>query len=390
MSSYKHIEDYYIDVYDKIFMEIESVDQQATQNFYSLMHQGKPLTERQASFCVKLLKKYRKIIKLHGLDSELIDDPIWKKPFRILDSTKHISICQDDDEIYLCLKHPFIFKEKFEQEVLNSEKVYDSIWNDDKKERYYPIYKCNLILVRDFAEKYQFSLSEEFLDVVASAEQIWNDQEFYEPLCEIIENRVELKNYDESALAFFQENKTDDLVKDIFLAKKLGYRLSDEFKKQDIVYKVASTHSNFFHIEKIEKIFELHKKIGGKLTVLVDEEKAKLKNFIDSALFHGYSRDEVKVGFRESNNSNSTSEFNAWIKEQGLGGDLKSAKILIFKTKPPKWLMKAESDVSIILINGAFAPSSEITQRWIENHHCVIFLDDVPPSTKRENVCVHL
>lgn len=390
MTSYRYIEDFYIDAYDKIYLEIDSADQQSTQNFYGLLIGSRALTEKQGFFLVKLLKKYRKLIRSRGLDSDLIDNPVWKNEFRILDPTKHISLKENENAMYLCLKHPYAFKEKFEKEVLNSSRLNESIWNEDLKERFYPLHNCNLILTRDFAEKYQFTMSDDFLDAVATAEEILNDQESYEPSCEIVDSAVILKNSDESAEDFFQKNKINDIEKDLFLAKKLGYRLSNDFYRKDSLYKIASTSSNFFHSEKIETIFEIHKKIGGKLVVLVDDEKIKLKKFIDSTFSHGYSSNDVKVGFRESNNSDISAGFNTWVKENGLGGDMKSASILIFKTKPPKWLMKDELDVNIILINGALTPSSEITQRWIENHHCVIFLDDIPPSTKRENICVRL
>lgn len=390
MTSYRYIEDFYIDAYDKIFLEIDPADQSFTQNFYSLIISSRSLTEKQGIFLLRILKKYKKIIQLYGLEVDIIDNPIWKNQFRVLDPTKHISLKEEENTVYLCLKHPFAFKEKFEKEVLNSNSSYDSVWNDELKERYYPLYKCNLILTKDFADKYQFTVSNDFLDAVAIFEEVLNNQESYEPICEIEGDRVILKNSIESAEEFFQKNKTGDLEKDIFLAKKLGYRLSDNFYQKNAIHKIAATATNFFHSEKIEKVLDVHKKIGGKIVILVNEQKSKLKDLIDSIFAYGYSSDDVKVGFRESNDSDTSTEFNTWIKHHGLGGDLKSASILIFKTKPPKWLMKDEIDVNIILINGSLAPSSEIAQRWIDNHHCVVFLDEIAPSIKKENICVRL
>ena len=136
--------------------------------------------------------------------------------------------------------------------------------------------------------------------------------------------------------------------------------------------------------------FKLHRDIGGKVCVILGNKIDDIKEFIQLSLSTGLTTDDVKICFRESNDDPDGVEFNQWIKESNLGGDLKNAKFLIFKSKLPKWLITQENDINIILIRNTIPPSSEVTQRWIGNHHCVIYSDVATPTVKKEQFSVEL
>lgn len=390
MSNYEYVEDLYIEIYVQLIALVEPADSNPLTSFYFLIMDGKSLTEKQGFFLLKLLKKYRLVISSLGLDSELIDLPVWKNEFRQLDQTKHISISVLDEVLYLTLKHPFAFKEKFEKEVCDSKTSSRSIWNDQEKQRHYPLYDLNLVLVRDFAEKHGFSVSKEFVEAVDYTEQIWEDHKNYEPYCIIDKDQILLKNSLPSSDSFFAEHQNFNINHDLMLAKKMGFRLVESQDRNRYLTKICQTDNNIFYLKELHKFFDLKKEIPGKVCVILGNEIDDVKEFVETAFFYGHNNSAVKICFREPNDNAEGSKFNRWIKENGLGGDLKTAEFLIFKSKLPKWLIAEENDINIILIRSTIPPSSEVSQRWINNHHCVIYSDITTPSVRKEQFSVEL
>ena len=131
--------------------------------------------------------------------------------------------------------------------------------------------------------------------------------------------------------------------------------------------------------------------ITGIVCVIIDDNadsKVWIEKFINTANSNDVSSDEMRVCFRARNDEDP--EFNNWIKNNNLGGPINTARLLIFKNKPPKWLFKDKIDVKIIIVNKPFPPSSLTTQAWISNHSCVIYLDKLRPSITKEKNIVEL
>jgi deoxyxylulose-5-phosphate synthase len=67
------------------------------------------------------------------------------------------------------------------------------------------------------------SLDESFLELVDIVSEIWNQQDNIIPYSEIVNNEIKLINTTEDSLEFFQTHKSNQLHKDLFLAKSMGY-----------------------------------------------------------------------------------------------------------------------------------------------------------------------
>jgi hypothetical protein len=119
-----------------------------------------------------------------------------------------------------------------------------------------------------------------------------------------------------------------------------------------------------------------------------DDEQQWIDEFANEAVMHGFIKDSIKVCFRHSNSDKP--EFNNWVKDSGFGGKTEQGKFLLFKEKPPKWLLESNNDVTIIVLTGPFLPSSSISQAWINQHHCVIFLGKILPSLIMDKEIVKL
>lgn len=390
----KYIEDIFVDFFNSLTgrsHRMHHADLEACYNFVDIASIGGDFTSSQGSYVLRLLAKYEDLALSNGLDyREDIKTAVWKRPFRTLDLSKKIYVEKDDQgKINVCLKHPFALKEVFEKEVLNKLRKERSTWNSDDKVRKYSIYDLNLMLVHDFAVRHKFEIDDTFEQCLSDVEQVWQDADSVTPLCSIENNQVTLINATESAVNYFNSYKTGSINDDLLIAKALGYRLTNT--PNSLIENIAANSATQFWPGQNEKFFDIYKSITGKIVLLVSDDrdlKTWLVNFIETAKDNGVDDSEFRVCFRASNNDDPG--FNSWIKNNGYGGSLDDAKLLIFKNKPPKWLFKDGLDVKIIVVNKPFPPSSAISQSWINNHSCVLYLGSIRPSVNKDTNIVNL
>ena len=113
-----------------------------------------------------------------------------------------------------------------------------------------------------------------------------------------------------------------------------------------------------------------------------------LQNFVADAEKSGVSREEIKVCFRD--NKESTTGLNDWIKIAGVGGKVETGRILIFESKPAKWLFKSSNDVTLLVTNNIFPPTNTMARDWFMCHPCVIYLGDTKPTETKGQKIVEL
>ena len=394
MAAHEYFEDIFTEFYTSVITTsfLNNQDVVVLTNFFNLIADNKSLTQAQAKYVIKLMEKYKNHFSTRHINLNLrLQNAAWKNPFRNLDMTKTIFVEKDtDDKLWLCLKHPYSLKEVFEKEVLKNNRDDRSRWDPDEKIRKYSIYDLNLVLVNEFAINHGFTIDESFNDALADVEQIWNDAEYYAPVCKIIDDKVILQNAPDSAKYYFDSKKINEIDHDLMLAKRMGYVLYDKVDKKNLIHKVASQNTNYFWTNEFSKFFNLYKSVKGKVILIVSEDnnfKHWLESFVITAINNGVDKEEIKVCFRSRNDEDP--KFNEWIKTSGLGGDLTNSRLLIFK-KPAKWLIKEEEDVSIIVVNKSFPPMSNMSQTWIDNHYCVLYLSDMKPAVQKDRNIVDL
>lgn len=383
----KYVEEIFLEFYNVVGSFLSGQDIVACDNFFNIITSSKEFTEQQSRYLLKILDKYKIYAQKMGLDyTQDLEVPIWSRPFRILDLTRKVYAEVDSDgKIFVCLKHPYSYKELFEKEVLKKSKGESSVWDSDQKVRKYNVYDLNLILLNEFCQKYKFEISETFSKILSVVEQIWQDADQLIPRAEIKGNDIIFHNASESAVTYYESNKTTNFYNNLLLVKSLGFEV-DSFNSE-IINNIICSPTNHFWLADVKKFFDLYKKIDGKIAVLVSDDsevKKWLETFVETARSCGINDKEIKICFRARNNEDPI--FNKWIKDNGYGGDLESGRILIFKNRPPKWLFKDDTDVKIVLINKPFPTSSALAQAWINNHSCVIFLGDLKPSQRNKNV----
>jgi len=395
MAQNLYVEEVYLDFYNRVvdLWNMPPQDYRIMTDFREKIINDESLTQNQGNFLLKLMSKYRDTALTKGLDiSWVLDDPKWKKDFRVIDYSKRVFVEKDSDGIvWVCLKFPYAFKDVFERETELVDREYNQ-WDSDRKIRRLDLYKCNLIKLQEFVIENGFEIEKSFFDAVAEAEEIWNQQDEIIPY--IFSNGKDLEpvNIREEVKEFWHSNLSGSYEKDLFLSKSMS--LPVKFSKLDLsdVERMAATNHTDFWIKNHNKFFDLYKSIGGVFCVLLDRNTQDLVSWLESFVkksdFAGISRSDIKVCFRESETK--SSRLNKWIKDNHVGGAVKDGKILIFLHKPPKWLFKDGIDVKIIATNSFTPIADPLAQAWVSAHYCVCYLGDIKPTKFRNKKIVEL
>jgi hypothetical protein len=387
MVPYQYTEDIFLEFYNLMVRHgfaLTGQDQSATYNFYSLISNGSLLTQSQAGLIVKILKKHKVIAQKYNFDySDQIENPVWKNEFRILDLTKKIFVEKDETgELLIFLKFPFSMKETFDREFSTEKDHFrHSKWNQEKKLREVKFSEINVVALYEFLQKHNFEIDDSFLEAVELVEEIWANQEDFVPHSTIFENQLVLINSNEYADAYFEKNSTGDIYHDMLLAKAMQFPLKLVSKSQEIVEKIASSNNNIFWIDSNEKLFDVYKKIDGKISIVLDRASNKeqwLETFIKDSEKCQISRSDIRICFRESKESNTG--LNQWIKDNDLGRPVEDGKIFIFEHKPAKWLFKNNIDVKIVVTNNLYINPNTYVNDWMTSHPCVIYLGEIKPT----------
>jgi hypothetical protein len=158
-----------------------------------------------------------------------------------------------------------------------------------------------------------------------------------------------------------------------------------------MIEKIAASDSNSFWIKNNTEFLNLCNSITGRICIILDRTSNMLDwltQFINDADAVGVDRNEIKVCFRDSKEQNTG--INEWIKANGVGGKVESGRLLIFESKPAKWLFKEQNCVTMLVTNNLYPTTNQTTRDWLESHPLVIYLGDIKPSLQRGQTIVEL
>ena len=372
-------------------ISIQGQDFSPISSFHEKIINGSELTKNQANFLIKLLEKYKTMSAMAGFDYRpQLQDIKWRREFRVLDLSKKIYVELRENKLEICLKFPYQLKKEFEDEVASRDALHvHGLWDPDAKVRRLDFYHYNLIALYEFACKHNFEIDDTFMNVLSDVEEIWQNSEDAIPYSEFGTYGVQLKNASDETAEWWQSNKAGSTDKDLLLAKSMGFLYQE--KPRNLVEKIAASQENSFWMKTNQEFFQLAKSFSGRICVLLDRSSATLpwlQNFVADAEKSGVSREEIKVCFRD--NKESTTGLNDWIKIAGVGGKVETGRILIFESKPAKWLFKASNDVTLVVTNNIFPPTNTMARDWFMCHPCVIYLGDTRPTETKGQKIVEL
>jgi len=367
-------------------------DRSAAYSFYTTIINNGDLTQNQGNYILKILYKYRNVVKPHMEYETELENPNWKKPFRVIDNTKSIWIEEDNDKaLWVCLKFPYQFKDTFDVEFKGWQDFYGSksVWDRERKLRKLYLYDFNIIQMVEFCKKHDFEIMDSAIEAVSAVEEIWNNQEQYLKTSLIENGSVILQNSVEESSKYFLANKTNNINSDLLLAKSLGHLYLG--KTNNYWKKIASNKTNIFHCKDINTFLKICYEANGKIVILLDKTDESIEWIkalawnIDS---QGYDKSDFRVCFRTSNQTNP--EFNDWVNKNGFGGKIDTAKFLIFREKPAKWLFKDEKDVIIVASNDLLPGLNASAKSMLKSHPCVIYINEYKPVRQHGETIIEL
>jgi hypothetical protein len=396
MSQSVYIEDVFVEFYSHLLFSTVNVDAQDAEpieNFYQLCQNNRPLTEKQANFIIRLLKKYKSKVSTAKFDyTTQLETIKFKNPFRVIDSSRRVYIIQEEKGVsFLCLQFPYSFKETFDKEFGSFYQNFIFAWDEKRYVRKAELFKVNFLQIYSFVTEYGFDIDESFQKLIFDLEHALENQENIIPYSSIEQGTVNLKLASDSVLENFNKNKPTDINEQMFLAKTMGYPVRLLKKPGNFIEKISSTSSNTFWLKEISDIFEIYKTLKLKIAVIVDRAQDSiswLSEFIEKSEISGVAREKIKVCFRDSK-INDTG-LNQWIKDNSVGGKLDGGDILIFQHSPPKWLFKEENYAKIVVTTMITPSTSQITSDYLDTHPCVIYLSGIRPTLKGKKQIVEL
>ena len=394
MISSEFAEDLFVEFYKLVAQQVISIQGQdfsPISSFHEKIINDGELTKNQANFLIKLLEKYKTMSAMAGFDYRpQLQDIKWRRGFRVLDLSKSIYVELRENKLEICLRFPYQLKKEFEDEIERRETLHaHSFWDGQDQVRRLDFYHYNLIALYEFACKHNFEIDDSFMIALGDVEEIWQNQDDILPSCDLCADWVTLFNTSEETQAWWRDNKTDCYESDLLLAKSMGYPYAG--KPHTTIEKIAASQENSFWIKSNQEFFQLAKSFSGKTCVLLDRSSATLpwlQSFVADAEKSGVSLEEIKVCFRD--NKESTTGLNDWIKIAGVGGKVETGRILIFESKPAKWLFKADNDVTLVVTNNIFPPTNTMARDWFMCHPCVIYLGDTRPTETKGQKIVEL
>lgn len=397
MSTVTHTEDAFLSFYHQIYtgiVPIDSRDHSAVLNFYNIISVGDALTENQAKFIVKLLKKYQKYWNTLPEDiTHVVENPQWRQEFRKIDLTKEIFVEVEDNVPWICLKFPYMLKESFEKEIIHDSEGFlrffgdDQYWDKERRLRKLNLHNYNILHIYDFVQRNGFKIHESFIEAINLVEDIWNNEETITKKSKISNGKIVLINADEEILDFF-EKKKKNFESDLLLAKSMGFFFDK--KPKSVIEKIAASEETWFWHNNLKNLMTVLATIDGKIVFLLDRSSdfktwlLKFKLLLDEI----NNQHAVRICFRL--NSSEDTEFNTWVKENGFGGKVDEGKFLIFLQKPNKWLFNQTDDVKVVVTNSIYPPNDQIAMYFLQSHPCVIFAGDVKPTDPKGRKIVSL
>ena len=367
-------------------------DLSAAASFYNTILDGNDITEKQGAYILKLLTKYRNTCAPFYDYRDLLENPTWKKPFRIVDNRKIVWIEKDDQGAYwICLKFPFQFKEVFDEEIGKSDQYLNgtNVWDKINRVRKLYFYDFNLVNMLEFCKKYDFEIRDSAVEALSVVEEVWNNQDDYLRSSYLLDGNVKLHNAVEETIEYFDNSKTGDKNSDIVLAKSLGHLYTGKINTS--WEKIAANKTNTFHCKDIKSFLKICYGVNGKIVILLDKTEQSIdwiKSLAWNIEISGYDKKDFRVCFRTSNQTDP--DFNKWVNENGFGGKIDTAKFLIFREKPAKWLFKDEKDVIIVASNDLLPGLNPSAKYMLKSHPCVIYINEYKPVKQYGETIVEL
>lgn len=358
-------------------------DQSILFSMRSQLQKKLALTEKQAQLSLKIISENIHHYKGELSIQPLLDLPIYKYPFRVIDKDKKIFIFNNNA---IAIKYPY-------------NKSFNKFLNESARKQYNHSFRGyelrltekNIKLVVEFFKDHNFIIDDKLINWYKEIISIKENACLHVPSVVITNDRIELVNSNSSIQNYFDKNKTNVIEQDLFLTKIMNLYLSTEVTEKiqnldisQISKKYLTSSINPVNVSKISKndICLMLKELNTYPALFIIEENlAFLDDWITSFRNNSINNNEISVLFR----SNTDKEFNNYIKNQQLNNMVdNNTKVVIVKNKLPKILYKINFEPKIIITyNDYFRHSTN--KKIVDSHPAVLYYSDI-----RSNIGINI
>lgn len=335
------------------------------------------LTNGQADLLVKVLKENLSIFSNIPNIDLMLTDPKFKFSFRKLDTSRKISLLTIEDKQYIAIKFPFNNKINNILYSITNKCQFDKL----KKVYLMPLTTKNVHDVVDKLKEHGFNeVDETVSNWYNQMKVIYQEPESYTPTIDI----NGLHNVNQFTTSYFNSQKKDTLISNMFLARTLKINLAesikDELKKlnlspmTDLILnssknkiKINSNTTNISAIAGAIKDIEAYP-----ITIILNDDQhvnQNLENWFIDLSNTGITSKEISVLFRSASNK----DVNTFIKNNSLNNIVsEETKVVFIKQKVPKILFKIGFKPKLIIsTSGLYAHYT--AQKMVDTHPFVIY-----------------
>jgi hypothetical protein len=350
--------------FDRLPPTIPPKDCRILTSISKLLDSTEYITQSQANLVVKILKT--NLEHLNFMDPNLLgilENPTWKKDFKILDIIRQVSIAQAPNKEFL-IDVSFTY----DRDIVKLLKDLEKIAQIDKKHNegkhvFFALGEKNLITIYKALKPLNFEFSEDFLELV---EKIKNID------VELTQSKFNFKNINQEKI------KEDILQNDLLiLDRKIRYQyeFSPNFDKnieETLAYKIANRRKVTVYLDPEQvTLVDILKSLAilkrDKILLIFDEYKPTnciqqlkiIKNSLDQL-----NENNVGIYFR-FDNKNDGKEFNKIISENSYNKKLNT---------DTKIVGTANGKIPKFMVNNDWYPDTVITfTNSFRNNRSVIY-----------------
>lgn len=336
------------------------LDSMANQLAYN---QGQ-LTEKQGTLALRILSKNRDkiIIQVPTLDN-LLKDPKWKFPFRVLPKNKKISIVSDNSHSKILVEFPFdeAIVESLRKRNQDVHELHRGLWDHELKKWSFSLTESTIEYLGNNLLDKDFRADEEFISLYNQIKEVHHSIENVLPMLVETPNGFEIKNAHKKV----EQPQTKNLVKALFWARDFGItnwddsidlRIKNELNSLTtaVISSAGGKHVWFDSTKvNIEYFSDLINHGGPALVIIPGGSGIEtMRQWNEFANTIGITSEEMSVMFRLPNEQ---SEFNIYVKENNLNNPIsEKTRIAFVSTKITKPLIKSGVRFNTIINLGYY------------------------------------
>src|SRR6056300_2252 len=357
-------------------VSIDQYDQTILSSIGRQLGNGNPFTQKQSKIGLRLVKKYSSLLIDNGFDANtVLNEEIFKWPFRVIDRTKSLYI--DGEQIVI--KSPFIADIVNKVKKRKHPSYCKGEYQSETKEWAFDYNEPNVEFLVNLVKGMNFNIDQKIKEDFDKIKELKrNALEHYPMLVKKMEGYV----YNDTVIEY------EDPRRAVMKAKLQGCTVFDDsvvslLNQKNPIDKILLGDSRNWYINSsihhYLAIFPLINTVDQCIIMCSSNEVDRLKSIVENLFANGFKSRDISVMFRFKNNKE-WFDGNKYIKNTGINTFKPDNKIFIINEKMPKPLIQNNIDSQLVICDLPTQPSHYKTQAWLENKPTVIYYCGSKPS----------